>query len=86
MTAYFSITFKQLWIINERKNKKSQMNKQRNTILPHFWVSSEFERKKLEETVSSRRKKPWKKPWFFPLWKKLANPAQQDSTASGLSD
>ena len=49
------------------------MNKQRKHS-PHFWVSSEFQRKKLEETVSSRPKNLWKKTCFFPLWKKLANP------------
>ena len=36
-----------------------------NTISPHFLVSSEFQRKKLEETFSSRRKKTWKKSCFF---------------------
>ena len=53
-----------------------------NTILTHFWVSSEFQGKKLEETVSSRQKKPWKKNIFFPLWKKLANPAHGHENAA----
>ena len=44
-------------------------------ILIPAWGSNlgEFYRKKLEETVSSGRKKLWKKHVVFPLWKKLMN-------------
>ena len=54
---------------------KKPYNLTKKNYLKHtLGVSSEYQRKKLAETVSSGRKKPWKKPRFFLLWKKLVNP------------
>ena len=50
------------------------MNKQKNSISPNFWVSSKFQRKKLKETVSSRRKKTVEKNVFFSTLEETGEP------------
>ena len=66
--------------MKERIRNLKWISKLENTIWHHFWVSSEFQQKKLEETVSSGRKKNCGNKrtyfffFFFLLWKKLVNP------------